>query len=433
MAEPAPDHFALLMATRDPEVRVAVIRLLHSMFVTNHDQIICKFSYYLPFFLTLLEERSTSSISYYQLTSELSDHLSSTDFELDWETLDAILHFISQCFEPPVQNAKVDAFVSHLFDPSRLLSALPRIFATQSASDHLEILFEIVVSTQSIIPFRLIRPFAQDVRRIVAARPFELMPKVIRCLLSIVPKISKFAASLAVAGVGVDGILPMFLPYIGFIRVKKPAGHSFRVLHRALTDEAFRGRVYSQPLDPGDCPFPEAKDTDARLVAEDVAQDGRILPVAEPSARGPSERRPIHAAISLSKRLEEPVERTPKRKPSPPKAEAPPIKATAPHVAGLSAVVHKLGGFQHGTWQRWLFEYHPLTKCVSWRAKKMSSIKGFLLVDQNIGLERLAKGLKGKAYVMEIRFTSKVYQIAFATQQELDKWLVTLEAARVQQ
>jgi hypothetical protein len=63
----------------------------------------------------------------------------------------------------------------------------------------------------------------------------------------------------------------------------------------------------------------------------------------------------------------------------------------------------------------------------------VSSIKGFLLVDQNIGLKRLAKGLKGKAYVMEIRFSRKVYQIAFATQQDLDKWLVTLEAARVQQ
>jgi hypothetical protein len=34
MAEPATDHFPLLIATRDPEVCIAVVRLLSSLFVT---------------------------------------------------------------------------------------------------------------------------------------------------------------------------------------------------------------------------------------------------------------------------------------------------------------------------------------------------------------------------------------------------------------
>jgi hypothetical protein len=288
MEEPATDHFALLMATQDPEVRVAVIRLLHSMFVTNADQIICKFSYYLPFFLTLLEEHSSCSIGYYQLTSELAEQLSSTDFELDSASLGAILDFVCQCFDPSSQNAKVDAFVAHLFDPSRLLRALPRIFISHSSSDHLEVLFKIVVSTQSMTPFRLIRPHAQELRRMVAARPLELMPKVIRCLLSTVAKISKFAASLALAGVAVDGVLPMLLPYIAFLRVKKSAGHSFRVLHRALTDDAFRSRST-----PATARSPRRR-TPTRASSPRTSQrKGRSSPpqsrrIAAPSSGGPS-------------------------------------------------------------------------------------------------------------------------------------------------
>jgi hypothetical protein len=164
-----------------------------------------------------------------------------------------------------------------------------------------------------------------------------------------------------------------------------------------------------------------------RFLAADFAREE-----APDGARRQAAARPA-APASLSKRLasELPAQAQPDRASVLEAADG--DAAPLPRADGIVAVVHELGGFQRGTWQRRVFEYHPLSKCVVWRKSRQAPVKGFLLVSPELEVERVAKGVKGRPFVMEISAFSKVRQIAFETQWELDRWLVTLEAARVQQ
>jgi hypothetical protein len=116
--------------------------------------------------------------------------------------------------------------------------------------------------------------------------------------------------------------------------------------------------------------------------------------------------------------------------PEPPPSEC--TEAAMFRVATLHSEVYKLGGFQRGTWQRRDFEFNPESQLIVWRKGKQSPVKGYAFVGSGVVIERVTREVKGKHFVLEIGKGVKTRQIAFDTKEELDKWLATLEAVKMQ-
>jgi hypothetical protein len=425
------------LQSHDPEVRIAAIRLLNAKFLLNPGEIVLNFSYFLPSFLAILQDKSL--ISYCQLTSKLVDVLISDEFDLIPPTVDAFLRFFKACCELSPQSSTIDAFVLGMFDSSRLYPAVDYLFARHSPADHLEVLFGLLVASQSLSIFKFVQPLTEPLCALALSNRSGFVPDLLKCLASPAIEICLFAAEVLSQMADDDSVLLRLLPHAGLLRGRlsdQPSSALSSILS-ALSGDEFRRRVFAQPRDlstaPPAAPAALLKEPDNRSVAAEIAQETDFSTLSE-LPRRPIAGRP-EAPQSLSRWLERPLSAQPTKaeRITPSLSEEVQESRVAPRVAGIVAVVHKLGGFQRGTWQRRVFEYHPISKCVVWRKGRQSPTKGFVLVGPGVTVERVVKGVKGKLYIMEISTENTIHQLAFDTQGELDKWLVTLEAARVQQ
>jgi hypothetical protein len=357
----------------------------------------------------------------------------SEEYDLSPPTVTALLEFFKSCIEVSAQSTKIDAFALGLFDVTWLYPAIARLFSRHSPKDHLEVLFRLLVASHSPKVFQFIEPFASQLCSLAVSRQSDFVPDLLKCLTSPLSEMSLFAARILASMANDDAVLVQLLPLEGLLRARQSAEESpaFSQLLSALSQDPFRSRVFQQPRDTSATPFARLKDVDSRLLSAELSQDSEFLTTADPQRKFTTKVVPVH---SLSRLLEQPLSASDKpaahasEQPSPQVA-----RPQAPRAAGIVAMVYKLGGFQRGTWQRRVFEYHPLAKCIVWRKGRQSPAKGFILVGPGVTIGKVAKGLKGKSFVMEISTDARVHQIAFDTQGEFDLWLVRLEAARVQQ
>jgi hypothetical protein len=359
----------------------------------------------------------------------------SEEYDLSPPTVTAFLEFFKSCIEVSAQSTKIDAFALGLFDVTWLYPAIARLFSVHSPKDHLELLFRLLVASQSPKIFQFIEPFAIQLSALAVSRQSDFVPDLLKCLISPLLSISLFAAGILASMSNDDAVLEQLLPLEGLLRARQSADESpaFSQLLSALSQDPFRSRVFQQPRDTSATPFARLKDAESRLLSAELPQDSEFLTTADPQRKFTTKVIPVH---SLSRLLEHPLSASDGPAPHQSELPSPQVAAArpqAPRAAGIVAMVYKLGGFQRGTWQRRVFEYHPLAKCIVWRQGRQSPAKGFILVGAGVTVSRAAKAVKGKTFVMEISTDARFHQIAFDTQGELDKWLVTLEAARVQQ
>lgn len=426
------DGLAVLLRSRDRETQSRALKLFHSYFVSDSARVFENFPVFLPYFQFLLDNRMRESIAFFEETENLIRKIMYEKVEMKKEAVDALLLFFLGCFIAP-RHCIVDAFVSHIFDNSHIPPAIACLFETVPVSDHLEMLFKLATASESPRILELIKPQAKDIGALITASPKSFIDAIIRGLQSLNRDISEFTASAVLEAITCQELLELLVPYTSYIQGRSNVNKSstMKELFQAMQEHLVSQKIEPSPIESAGVPL--------AMIVSDMTKfkmaygTGDCPTFLSEKTRSRTVMSPQTQANGLSKKLEAPVQSVLAAPASPivPIHRAMTVAKKDSPTEALSTLGHKLGGFQHGTWQQRYFQFFPTSKCLVWRAKKVpGDVKGILVIDQHVKLEKVPKGIKGKQFVLQIKLTKKVHEIAFSSQEELDRWANAIEECR---
>ncbi|KAH0786606.1 PH domain containing protein [Histomonas meleagridis] len=418
---------AKLLRTTNLRTLTRALKVYSSYFVSCTDEVFDNFSDYFPFYMFVLNHRSSLSIAYCDLSERLVQEVTHYGPNINAKSINPILTYFYHCFEASNSGFKVDSFVAHTFDPSDTISAIISIFSTASSKDYLEPLLKILAVSKSTKILSLINKYQADVAQIIIEKSDEMIQICLQCLLSLVHDITSFIAKILSGVVTAKPILiNHLLPYVGFIQAKISQCPDLKGLNTRIIEYLYKQKLPPPPPDNLSAPLSRILlDQDIFGKQANVSEFNQII-----SAK-PKKSTTYSNAMSLSKRLDKFNNSAPQPT-EPAKQEVAPVQPEQPVKEVLEASAFKLGGFQRNTWQNRFFQFYPSNRCLVWRSKKGTpDIKGLLLFDSTIKVDKELKGIKGKQYVMTISIGKKAREIAFQTGEELERWYNAFKASIV--
>lgn len=424
------NELGCLLQSQNRETRARAITIFHARFLADPSQIINNFPDFLPYYRSLLLNRREESVAYYEETEHLVRCINSGQVKFTEESGEAVLSYFLDCFLASPQNCRIDAFAAHILDESHIVQAILAIFKQLPVANHLGILFRLVTASESEALVEMLKGSSKDVASLIIADPPSFLDAIVSGLQSSNKSVCEFTIAAVVVALSSKHLLLLLVPYTSYIQalaVQKRSGpmqQVYQMLHTYLMKE----NVAPNPTPKENVPLAMIRLEGERFLAEGDDTGKR---------RPPTILRMTEPMSLLRMVLEEPITKfVDSQDESQPQSPQPkqPVQRSMTMVNKkeqaqevLSTFAHKLGGFQHGAWQQRQFQFFPNNKCLLWRSKKaMSEIKGLILLESNVGIEKLPKGLKGKQFVIQIKLPKKTHEIAFSSQEEVDKWMDAL-------
>ena len=420
------EELGRLLQSQNRETRARAIKIFHSRFLADPAQVIDNFSVFLPYYRSLLENRRTASVAFYEETEELVRCIVTSQAKVTAKSATDVLAYFLECLRASPQNCRVDAFVAHILDNSQIVQAVLVIFKSVPAAEHVGLLFKFVAASQNESLLDLIKSKSKELAALMSANPDDFLESIVAGIQSASKSIQDFTLSALVIALTSKELTVLLVPYMSYIQAMAVQKRitSMQQVYQMLRSYMDKENVAPEPIQRAYTPLARIKLEAARFAVEQDDTGKRRPPAVQKAG----------TAVSLSKTLEEPmvaVELVDETQPQSPQQAKQSIQRAMTITSKkeqvqevLSTSAHKLGGFQHGTWQQRQFQFFPNNKCLLWRAKKsMNEIKGLVLLEQNVTIEKVPKGLKGKQFVIQIKLPKKVHEIAFAGQEELDKWM----------
>lgn len=421
---------AKLLRTTDLRTLTRALKLYNSYFISNTDEVFANFKEYLPFYMFVLRNRDSLPIAYYDLSELLIQAVSNYDSKINPDTIEPILSYFYHTFKASNSGFKVDSFVEHMFEPSHSIPIIVNMFSTISPKDHLEILLKILAVSKSLKILEIIENYKEECITIICENS-DLIEVCLQCLLSLVKKIVSFIAGILNSVVSKKPeFIEHLLPYCSYIQAKIDKSNDLKTLNYSLMNYLSKQKLPPPPVENMSAPLsrillnPEVFGKQA-----DVQEFINVLTAKRQTS---SNSNPL-TAMSLSKRLDEltitPITNNEDSNASNDQSKQQEViqqqqpKQVEQVNELLEIYAYKLGGFQKNTWQNRFFQFYPNNHCLVWRAKKGSpEIKGLLLLDSSITIEKNPKGIKNRQNVIQIKLSKKVHDISFSTTEELEKW-----------
>lgn len=419
----------LLLQSKDLETRSRADKIFHSMFITDPASIINSFKDFLPYFMNVLDNRRNIPIVFYSQTEYLIRYLCDGSVQIQDSAVDPILLYFLEVLSASPQNTRVDPFVIDTFNKSDIREAVMSIFKSVRPAEHLTLLFKLFVVSEDKEIKSLIESNTNEICALIHKAPSDFSDVIIRGLQSQNMEISSFIASMMLRMISQNTILMELLsPYTCYLKtlIDSP---KIRELALVLENHILKQKQAPAPIDVVHKLLGSITSQGALFSATDAEPKRRIVSTASESK---------YEAHSFSKKLETSILDLPIDYEAPesitivPKS-AEPVAPVKPEVRKeiLSCFAHKLGGFQHSSWQQRFFEFYPSNKCLIWKSKKTATeVKGMIMIGPSIGIES-PKSMKGKQFVIKIKLPNKVHEIAFPSDFEKEKWFAALtEAAK---
>lgn len=421
---------AKLLHTTDLRVLTRSLKLYNSYFISNTDEVFENFNDYLPFYMFVLRNRDSLPIAYFDLSERLIQAVSNYGANINPKAIKPILLYFYHTFCASNTGFKIDSFVEHMFEPSHSIPIIVNMFSEISPCDHLEILLRILAESKSLKILKIIEGYKDECVNIICENS-ELVDICLRCLLSLVKDIISFIACILNSVVTKKPqFIEHLLPYCSYIQAKIDKSNDLKTLNHSLMTYLNQQKLPPPPLENMSAPLSRVLlNSDAFGKQVNVQE---FINVLKAKRQVSSNSNPL-AAMSLSKRLDEltvaPISSIDDGNASSDQTKQQEIiqqqqpKQVEQVNEFLEVSAYKLGGFQKNTWQSRFFQFYPNNHCLVWRAKKGSpEIKGLLLLDSTITIEKNPKNIKNRQNVIQIKLAKKVHEISFNTTEDLDKW-----------
>ncbi|KAH0786959.1 PH domain containing protein [Histomonas meleagridis] len=416
---------AKLLGTTNLKTLTRSLKLYNSYFVSNMDEVFDHFSDYLPFYMFVLNNRSSLSIAYSDLSERLVQAVIKYGPNINPNAINPILTYFFYCFDASNIGFKADSFVAHTFEPSDAVPAITSIFSKVSPQNYLEPLLKLLASSKSTEILNILEKYQTDLIPLIIKKSDELINTCIQCLLSLVKGIVSFITRILNEVVTVEpNLIEHLLPYSGYMQAKIPQCQELKTLNTHLLDYLYKQKLPPPPPENMSAPLTRILlNQDAFGKQANVSEFNHVITAKPKKSAG------NFNAMSLSKRLDKFNNTIPQAS----EPLRPSIVAAAPEPQLkeiIESTAFKLGGFQKNSWQSRFFQFYPNNHCLVWRSKKGApEIKGLLLFDSSIKVEKSSKGLKGKTNVVTLTIGKKQRVIAYSSSDELDKWYNAFKSA----
>ena len=434
------DGLAVLLRSRDRETQSRALKLFHSCCVTDPSQVFSKFPVFLPYFMYLLENRASGSIAFFEETENLIRGIVGEKVAMGKEAVDALLSYFLACFVASRQNCTVDAYVAHIFDNSHIPPAIKALFERVDVSAHVGMLFKVAAASENQEILELIKQKAKEIGTLISANPQSFIDAIIRGIQSLDKDVSEFTAEVVLQAISSKELLDLLVPYTSYVQGRSNVNKSetMKQVFQAVQAHLVSENIEPRPIECSGVPLAMILTDREKFSKGHGSGEGQTF--MSEKARSRTMMVP-QTAMGLSKKLEAPAPSSSTAATAAATATNVPVQRS-PSQRGMSVAKkdanealatfgHKLGGFQHGTWQQRYFQFFPTSKCLVWRAKKTAGeVKGIIVIDQHAKLEKVPKGIKGRPFVLQIKLPKKVHEISFSGQEELDRWANAIEECR---
>jgi hypothetical protein len=418
----SPSRLVSVLSSKDADVRRRGITLLSSILTTHPADILDCFPDYLPFFLSLLQNRHMDSIAFCTLSELLFQAISMHINSVKESCVCSLLRYISECVEHGNVVGRMNAFVADLFRPKRMARAFKGLFARGLKSQaELSYILRILAVTEDKSILNIAFDDWERLVLLVKRNEPDVTGVVVRCINSEVRIVADLGIKLAytVAKESKDFCRQLY-SYASQLKSHPLYDQvpTLRQVYEAVTASA----NYDCP------PIPRDMCKISTIASLAAAKDmfGRIDPRADDKLN--DSRKPPESSVVQTKPrgfvalLDEGLKIGAEPLLAPASSQSPAARAVYQESVApvLKSFAEKKGMGLGNAWQKRWLEFYPGNKCLIWRtAEKYDGIKGVLFIDRTCKLEK-----NGSALV--IRTQNKSHQIQFENQKVLEEWHLTM-------